>query len=95
MMYQAVTYVGNFCVLTGENPKYIDNPLLLLGMVLDGRAPNDLFQTSLYEVGYQGTLYDLTVTEGALTPRRITNCGDFFSAELNHNSMISLAKSLA
>lgn len=89
LMYQAVTYVGEYCILTGDNPKYISNPLLLLASIFEGVQPEDAYKTSLYKVGFEGTLYDLTVLEGELlAPERFVESGDFSSAEMHHRMMV-------
>lgn len=92
MSYQAVTYVGKYCVLTGDNPKYVGNPLLLLDYILSHTAPDDLFSTSLYEVGHKGSLYDLTLTGKEIEPAQSVYGGDYTCAELNHSEMVRYAE---
>lgn len=94
LLFQSVTYVGNFCVLTGDNPKYLD-PLAILGIVLDGEMPQDAFQTALYRVGAEGTLYDLTTDNKPLVPEQTFFSGEVDRAEELHSLTVSLAATLS
>lgn len=94
LLFQSVTYVGNFCVLTGDNPKYLD-PMAILGIVLDGKMPRDAFQTALYRVGAEGTLYDLTTDNKPLVPEQTFFSGEVGQAEELHSLTVSLAATLS
>lgn len=56
-----ITYVGDYCVITTDNPE-MENPVtlakLMLGQITTAQLP-DIYETSVLYVGPEGTLSDL------------------------------------
>jgi len=94
-LYSHITYVGEYCVMTGDNPAYVNNPLsAVVHMMEHGRLPDDCLATLVYRVGLKGTLYDIATSGAPLVPERTVPSGDLDAAQANHAITVSWVASL-
>jgi len=92
--YSAVTYIGDWCVLTGDNPKYL-TPAGFIEMtryvLTNGCMPNDLYMTSVFKVG-EGTLYDLAANGRSLATEVEYKSSTYQGAISTHQLTVELSK---
>src|SRR6478735_11744960 len=80
-----VTYVGEYCVMTGDNPVHMHNPgPAIMSMLSTGRLPDDIFATSVFRVGRMGTLYDIATSGAPIIAEQSFPSGNLDAAEANH-----------
>lgn len=93
-LYSAVSYVGEFCVMTSDNPKYLGNPsAALMHVLLHKRLPDDAYQTAIYRVG-DGCLYDIATIENGLVPMKTYDSGDTEGAQTAHHLAVMVASDM-
>lgn len=97
-LYSAVTYVGEYCVVTGDHPEIIaalSSPLLMLEQMMNAakgiRTP--YYQTLAILVGEEGCLYDIAATEEMYLDSIVTK-NDVYTYEEVQQAHIDMVKSM-
>ena len=89
-IFSAVEYVGEFCIISGDNPKYTDpyGGLEALAYSLShGHPPMDFFETAVYRVG-EGSLYDITDGDLRTKPEKVYHTGSYQGVQDAHTAAV-------
>ncbi len=94
-LYGAVTYVGEYCVMTGDHPDVVaafSDPLIMMSQLIRASQgdPTPFYQTVVLWVGEKGCVYDVSANVDTYNDSMVTkkDTRDYKDVQKAHQDMV-------